>query len=637
MSSEDLLGQLQAYALSTKNPTIDMNLFLRTLPQERLDAKTIESGVKELAFKGAFTLEAEDGRLLSVSLPDFPVLALVEEYRKLTQDPVRPFPREETAPIPIPADEILAMDAKGQLGELFNTEPSSSQLVIKLIFPEGVPAIIVPRTCSRTELIDAAVARISRYLQDIKNAAYAESKLATLLRGSEVPARQALEDLTLRPRKAVATVLVPSEFSFRFWNYLANVIVQDTGRKTELTETDKAILQSAYLVSSTVFHMKGEAQREQERASDRRALEQQVRRAPFVFGYQDLYQLRDEKGAAYSTKHSREFIHEFLNECLQKKDDAALPWLLRLHHAPTARDYFVQRDMLAPVFLRKLTDASDTLQVEYVKDWVDQMRRDRIPPVTQSDPAFRRDLESRIRDSFPVLAALANGPILLALLRGAPLAEETGQELSRCFTPLGALRPMTALLGLSRARLLREARSYLPFWQTTPVIRGIARFLKMLFRRRDEEEEGQTLSAPSRTRTATGVIQSSTASAGASGSTKAEADRLALQRCQKSIRALLSTFISPKEKLDTVLADLVEKWNPLLEPAPKRDLVRDVNALVQDFVRPIRRDFITRPPDLARITSLAEQLSASRSLAKIRNREPLVRYIQLYMLRTLLG
>ncbi len=69
MSSEDLLGQLQAFALSTKSATIDMNLFLRTIPPERLDAAVIESGVKELAFKGAFTLEAENGRLLSVSLP----------------------------------------------------------------------------------------------------------------------------------------------------------------------------------------------------------------------------------------------------------------------------------------------------------------------------------------------------------------------------------------------------------------------------------------------------------------------------------------------------------------------------------------------------------------------------------------
>ena len=632
MSSEDLLGQLQAYALATKSPTVDMKLFLRTLPQERLGE--VESRVKELAFKGAFTLDAldaQDGRPLSVSFPDFPVLALVDEYRKLVTDPVRPFPREETAPVTIPAEEILAIDARGQLGELFNAESLRSPLVIRLHFPEAVPSLIVPRACARTELIDAAVVRISRYLLDVKNTQYVESKLIVLLRGSELATRQALEDLTVRPRKAAATILAPTDFSFRFWSQLASVIVQDTGRKTAPTEVDTGILQSASIVTCAVFHMKGEAQREQERASDRRALEQQVRRAPFVFSYDDLYQMRDEKGAPYSLKHSRDFIHEFLNECLQKKEDDALPYLLRMYHAPTANDYFVQRDMLAPVFLKKLTDASDTLRVNYVRDWVDQMRRDRTPPITQSDGAFRKDLESRFQE-FTVLAALANGPILLAVLRGTRLDEDIKRELSRCFTSRGVLKTPSALLGLSRVDLLREARSYLPFWRTAPVIRGIARFLRMLFRGRDEAREGAARLAQSEDRKRAAAV-----SLPGPISARAAGERLALQRYQKSLRALISSFVPPETKVEAALADLAEKWNPLLEPASKESLVRDVNALVQDFVRPIRRDFMAHPPDLARITSLAEELSASRSLAGIRNREPLVQYIRLYMARTLLG
>jgi hypothetical protein len=233
----------------------------------------------------------------------------------------------------------------------------------------------------------------------------------------------------------------------------------------------------------------------------------------------------------------------------------------------------------------------------------------------------------------------SNGPILLAVLGNSPLDEETEREMSRCFTATSMLRPMTALLGLSRARLLREARSYLPFWQTVPVIRGIARFLRLLFRDRptrprlSPDRRGSALVTASGTGSATDARGNGATKGGAKGA----AEKLALQRYQKSIRALISSFVPPQEKLDDALDDLVEKWNPLLEPAPKQDLVRDVNALVQDFVRPIRRDFVARPPDLARITLLAEQLSASKSLAKIRNRDPLVRYIQLYMLRTLLG
>ena len=96
-------------------------------------------------------------------------------------------------------------------------------------------------------------------------------------------------------------------------------MIQDTIRKTELSENAPGILQSAYVVMYTVFHMKAEAQREQERASDRKALEQQVRRAPFVFGYQDLYDLRDDKGVAYSAKHSPEFINSSSVRAFRRK------------------------------------------------------------------------------------------------------------------------------------------------------------------------------------------------------------------------------------------------------------------------------------------------------------------------------
>jgi hypothetical protein len=118
---------------------------------------------------------------------------------------------------------------------------------------------------------------------------------------------------------------------------------------------------------------------------------------------------------------------------------------------------------------------------------------------------------------------------------------------------------------------------------------------------------------------------------------RAATNRQSLQLYQKSIRALIAAYVPAEKKVESVLAELIEKWNPLLEAAPKQDLVQDVNALVQDFVRPIRRDFVLKPPDLKRVRALAEQLSSSKSLGKIRKREPLLRYLELYMLKTLLG
>ena len=83
------------------------------------------------------------------------------------------------------------------------------------------------------------------------------------------------------------------------------------------------------------------------------------------------------------------------------------------------------------------------------------------------------------------------------------------------------------------------------------------------------------------------------------------------------------------------LEELAEKWNPLYDTRAKKNLVEDVNALVRDFLRPIRRSFLIQPPDIKRIHALAEQLSTSKSLEKIKKREILKDYIELYMVRSL--
>ena len=101
------------------------------------------------------------------------------------------------------------------------------------------------------------------------------------------------------------------------------------------------------------------------------------------------------------------------------------------------------------------------------------------------------------------------------------------------------------------------------------------------------------------------------------------------------MQSLVSQYVPRGKTIDATLEELAEKWNPLYASAQQHDLVEDVNALTRDFLRPIRRSFLVRPPDLKRIHSLAEQLSGSKSLAQIKKRDALMRYIELYMIRCL--
>ena len=279
-------------------------------------------------------------------------------------------------------------------------------------------------------------------------------------------------------------ILSPSDFQFRFWNHLTNLLLQDLRTKESKTDAEHRLCQSALIIAYTVFHMKGASQRDQERAADLKKLDGAVRRPPYVFGYQDLYEMKDEKGTTYISKHSRDFIHGFLKEKTQRSGDEDLPFLVRVHAVAQNKDYFIQRDFLVTVFLKKLTEGSEELRTRYLDDWALALKADTYPSAARNDAAFRRDVEVRVKESLPLLSALANGSALYlaADLPGTPAAART--EVARCFSVESILRPFDELLGLSRTQLLKDVRLFLPFWQTMPLLSGLVRFFRRLGRRR---------------------------------------------------------------------------------------------------------------------------------------------------------
>ncbi len=630
MLAKDLLPLLQAFALRTKSATIDLRQFATSLTKGQVQPGEIEAAVTELADLTIVSVEAGKPRI--VTIPDFPGLALAEEYRRLSVDPGRPFPREETAPAPLAAGSLIAADVKAQLGALLETSAPGMKGIVRLQFPDGLDPLVVPHECVGAELIDAAVAKLSRYLQDGKNAAYAETKLLGALRGSEVSVRQWMEDVSMRPKKAAVSVLDPTDFSFRFWTHLSNLVLQDFRAKQERTDQDQGVCQSAYIIGYTVFHKKGAVQREKEWADDRKSLEAQVRKSPFVFGFQELYRLKDDKGVTFVNKHSQDFIHSFLKEKTKRTGDESVPQIVRVHAAEQKKEYFIQRDFVVPVFLKKLAECSEVLRKQYLDEWTAELREDRSPVVAKTDAAFRKDVDTRVKKGFPLLTALSNGGLLYLTAEEARIADDAKRELGKCFAVENILRPFDELLGLSRVQLLKNARIYLPFWMTVPVLSSILRMFRRMFAgRRGAAEDGGS-PAPAATAPAAPVetgVKTIEADAG-----KAQSKENLL-RYKRSVQSLISQYVSKGSTIDATLAELADKWNPLYAPDQKKNLVEDVNALVRDFLRPVRRSFLVRPPDPKRIHALAEQLSISKSLTQIKKRDLLLRYIELYMVRCL--
>ena len=621
MRPHDLFLLLRAYAVRKRSPVFDFREFVRSLPEGEGSRAEAETALSEISGKG-IVVSGND-----IVISDFPIIALTEEYRLVSVEAWRPFPRLSTIGIPIPESEVVSIDMKAGFTTLLETGGPADKGVVRLIFPEGIDDLVVPRALIGADLIEAAVAKVSRYLHNGKNDAYAEAKLVAQIKGGDVLVRQSMEDVTMRPKKAAAAVLSPNEFTFKFWTHLSNLVLQDFRKKKDKTAEDQGCCQAAYIVGYTVFQRKGAAQREQERVADRKSLETLVRKPPYVFGFEEMYGLCDEKGVTYVSKYARGFITSFLEDKTKTAGGESLPFLVRAHSATLGKDYFLHRDLLAPVFLKKLAEAGEELRESYINEWVALLRRDEAAKAMKGDPAFARDVEVRVKEDYPLLAALSNGPLLTLARTDTSIAAAAAEEIGKCLSAPGTLRPFADLMGLSRAKLLKSARSYLPFWQTMPIIRQIAKFFRMLFTGRPgRQKEPETGAEPAR--------EEAPAAGGRTPADGAGRDRASIAY-QRAVQSLRSQYVPAGKTIDVTLAELAEKWNPLYAEEQKRHLVEDVNALVRDYLRPVKRTFHVSPPTPQRIRSLAEKLSESKSLQKIKKRDVLLRYLELYMIKSL--
>ena len=106
-------------------------------------------------------------------------------------------------------------------------------------------------------------------------------------------------------------------------------------------------------------------------------------------------------------------------------------------------------------------------------------------------------------------------------------------------------------------------------------------------------------------------------------------------RLRRIVRELLAQELEPGQSTEHALEALVERWNTVIDPVARRDLVTDVKSLVADYVRPVRRSLVSMPPSKARIYAMAEQLSRSAVLARIQKKDPLTRYVRLCILMQL--
>jgi len=667
---EKVLSIIRSYALKSRQNIVSyaklLKVFVRYAEKKKdtelkdlcLAEKTrLIPILLELEEKEYIKLHYREGAIDGVEVFSYYRDLLKKDYKAIEEDPSIAFPSREKYDNIIPQEEILVINVKTDLVSILNTLHQIDKDIIQINFPEDINNLLVP-TEHIKGLMESAVFKIHAYLQDSRNSGFIFNKLLPIMKRQEVILNELLNSVITKPRRAFTSLLNPTANSFKFWAHLASFILQDYKDKGEKLQDEIGYCQSAYLIGFFVVYQKGLVQREQERKTDLSKLEVQIKKAPYAFTFNDLYDLRDGHGVQYVKKYSREFIHKFLEERSKEKEDNKLPEIIVIRGGNN-KQYFMHRDLILPLFLEKAAETANEIKTDIVEEWVGALKDNRKTRKMHRDADFYKLIANKVKSEFPLFTALADPDLLSFAREEATVDYSVMETVNRYFTKNNKLRPLNVILGLYRKDLLREAKAALPFWDTVPIIKGIVRFFRQLFtgKRRERYEEAPSGTKPlrskrgdSKTKNLASVSEkgdqkssgrsrqkNKSGFSAVSGAEKAKSIKSSFNKVQyiNAIKKLKEEVVGKNETINMRLNRLAEKWNPLFDPVAKKNLVEDVNALIRDFLRSLKRGFRVKPPDVDRLRNLASQLVTSKNLASIKKKDYLKEYIVVYMIKTL--
>ncbi len=639
--------------------------------------RPLRAALEELAQKRECELELDGDELATISMTKYLMDKIAAAYKEIDENSEIPFPTEESLGLAFPPGRIT-VNIKSDFIKWLGVKPREP-VALRLSFPEDITSMLVSSDLLERKLLEESVMKIHSYLSVGRNAAYALQKLAEVFTLKDQILHSMIHEIVTRPGAVVDTFKNPTEFNFAFWAHLVSIILKEFKAKTEKLPQEHSYCQASYLIGLYNVYYKGLVQRDQEIETALKGIESHIAAEPFYFTVSDVYAFTDDKGIALTKRCPRERIDAFLEEKSTRSKADLLPEIIRLRTA-NGREYFIHRTVVARLTLGKMFAAARAYREGYTQEWFQLLGAFKKTPVMTQDDAFLEDLERRVSEDDPLLGALLNFNLLYLARQGMIIQDEVTMRLDKILDlKRQALFPLDEIFGLRRRDLLAEARLRLPVWKTIPVLRRLLRLLDRLFTGRsqrpardvgraareegqgdatvnlaameefvdvDGEESGSTTMLPlAEEELPAGRRGGKGAGAKSGGGLRALVDgsgpsaistnkqRVAAYR--RAIEGLKVKLIGKDVPIDVRLKELSDRWNPLYADKPKQNLIEDVNSFVRDEVRRIRRSLLTKPPDLARVKNLSQQISESSVFDEIKRKDEFREYIQLYLIKIL--
>jgi hypothetical protein len=611
---------------------------------EKNPKQSLSSNLKTLEEKNQCKLRYEDSRIDRIEFSQFLFTLLEKAYSEMEKNPDLPFPTEESIGLHIPPDQIIALDIQNGFPNYLKGGKKDGGPIIRLIFPEDLGSILMTRDRVPKPLLNDSIQKIKSYLGRGNNASYVHTRLRAGFINNPNLLRELINNVIVKPAASANSLAESSDLTFRFWANLTNLITNEYKEKKDLLVAEQNICISGYLLGVFNIYYRELSKNEADQKKNAMAnLEVQLRKPPYLYSLNDIYGIKDSKGRPLVSQETKEAVLKFLEKKMRPKAKQIIPDVIRIK--TEGNEYYLNKEMAPTVFVKRLQESTEELRDHYVEKWVDALWRDEEPEAMQEDRTFIQDLANIVRSYYPILRYFLNYNLLTGIEKETQIRHNLLPEYDRCLDRKNfRLKPLDEILRLDRKNLVRNTKDQMPIWGKFKLTRKIGLMLTRWFKGLGRRPRQSPASSQRRTaqQPATSTVHSAAggqakivfgAKAPATKSKSKPVD--ARVAYKKKLLELKEQLIGEGRSIPQALDEMIEKWNPLFDPKARKNLIEDVNSMVRDYMRGLRRGFRVSPPDVARIRALASKLSQNEVFDRIKQKEHFKRYIEVYMLKLL--
>ncbi|MCK5673793.1 MAG: hypothetical protein KAH95_10475, partial [Spirochaetales bacterium] len=319
---------------------------------------------------------------------------------------------------------------------------------------------------------------------------------------------------------------------------------------------------------------------------------------------------------------------------------------------------FMNKEKYLSLTLRKIQEDSRELQSQYIDEWKDILGDFKRLKLMNDRNLFIEDIALRVRNMDPVLMMLMKFDYIVLCLEETKPPREVYMETERLFNrSRDNFRSLDEIFRLDRKNLYNDARSMLPIWKTLPIIGPIAHILKRLFSGVRKGAAGikdpsdlmssfhkplpsqPVLNKKHKKSNESNAIEISRGEKhedlSAPTKNKRKTSKEQLDKYRKAVAKLKEHYVGEKGNLNEAISSSINIWNPLMDGNARKDLIEDVNSMIRDYIRGMKKGFSVKPPDVNRIRHFAEHLGENDAFDQIKKKDEFMRYMELYIVNIL--